>query len=405
MTTTTTIDLTSDQYASEIFGTKEIRWYQLAARTQVEQILASEKNPRIMVTLPTGSGKTLTNGTILMSKSVRDSVVKDKNQPLRVLFVSHKHRLLTQAEQAYAAESSIKTVTQDNIAHSHMCNESKFVPTEKPAVEIYYHSIFTDIPKNLQFDMVIFDEGHHESCATFQYHLEQLGEFPIIFLSATPDRADGMLCKVDHIVAPISREQAVQEGYLAPTKIHSFVDSPFKDKVGILTEILTDYGDQMGQTMIFVRTKKEVTAIEKVIKNLGYAAVGILEQSEKELDALLNSFSDKRVQFLVNCNKINEGVDVAGCTDVILGRQFGSYPQLNQVIGRAARPDSECNVWELVNPLNGNNLDTTVVVGTPESHRLINKERGQWVERTFDYVTNKSHRTIGIADGIRIRAA
>ncbi len=76
-----------------------------------------------------------------------------------------------------------------------------------------------------------------------------------------------------------------------------------------------------------------------------------------------------------------------GCTDVYLGRSYGSYPQLNQVIGRASRPDSECRVWELINPLSGRNLDTTVVVGTPERHRLISKRKGKWVQQDFDYVT------------------
>ena len=79
-----------------------------------------------------------------------------------------------------------------------------------------------------------------------------------------------------------------------------------------------------------------------------------------------------------------------GCTDVILGRQFGSYPQLNQVIGRAARPDSECRVWELINPLSANNLDTTVVVGTPVRHRLVSKLRGEWNEREFNYIHHAS---------------
>ena len=87
---------------------------------------------------------------------------------------------------------------------------------------------------------------------------------------------------------------------------------------------------------------------------------------------------------------------------MLLGRQFGSYPQLNQVIGRAARPDSDCNVWELVNPLSGRNLDTTVIVGTPEYHRLISKEGGQWVEREFDYVTHRTNKQLGIASGMRI---
>jgi hypothetical protein len=59
---------------------------------------------------------------------------------------------------------------------------------------------------------------------------------------------------------------------------------------------------------------------------------------------------------------------------------------LNQWIGRASRPDSECFVFELINPLSGNNLDTTAVVGTPKRHVLCSPNRhGNFVEREFNY--------------------
>jgi superfamily II DNA or RNA helicase len=296
-----------------------------------------------------------------------------------VLFIAHKHRLLSQAESTFVSESN---------------------------VELIAHSAFSDLPPDLiknGWDVTVIDEAHHEAASTFQLHLERLGNRPIIGLSATPDRADGCLIKFDVIINPISREQAVAEGFLAETSIHSFVDASMKDKTEILTDIFMNFGHQMGQTMVFLKTKKEVAAITLVLQSLGYKAVAILNQTERELNRVLNDFSDGKIQYVVNCNKINEGVDVKGCTDVVLGRQFGSYPQLNQVIGRAARPDSDCNVWELINPLSGRNLDTTVIVGTPKEHRLMSKRGTKWNERQFDYVTHRTNKQLGIASGIRIR--
>lgn len=359
-----------------MYGDKEIRWYQIAALHGVEAALEEKPVSRILVVLPTGAGKTVTSGLIFASLRVRKALKIPDGRNLRLLFIAHKHRLLTQAEAAYAAAVGVD-----------------FIP----------HSAFSDLPENLDVDVVCIDEAHHEAMSTIQYHLDKLGNFPIIGLTATPDRADGMLIKFDNIINPISREQAVLEGYLAPTNIHTFVDVPSKEKVDVLTDIFINYASQMGQTMVFVKTKKEVRAIALLLQSMGYTAVGVLDQSEKELNALLEDFSAGEIKFIVNCNKINEGVDVKGCTDVVLGRQFGSYPQLNQVIGRAARPDSDCNVWELINPMSGRNLDTTVVVGTPEFHRLVSKEGGEWVERTFDYVTHRTNKQLGIASGIRIR--
>lgn len=361
----------------EYFGEKEMRWYQVAARNEAIAALASGAK-RIMIVQPTGSGKTITIAATMGSKEILDALnVVDRK--IRVMFVAHKHRLLSQAEDTFAADNNVELILQ---------------------------SMMSEIPEDVikaGWDICVLDECHHDACTSFQYHLDKLGEKPIIGLTATPDRADGCVIKFDYIINPISREQAVAEGYLANTNIHTFVDVPSKEKVEVLTDIFENYAHQMGQTMVFVKTKKEVQSLTTVLRGLGYEAVGVLDQHERELNAILDEFSAGSVQFIVNCNKISEGVDVKGCTDVVLGRQVGSYAMLNQIIGRAARPDSDCNVWELINPMSGRNLDTTVVVGTPETHRLVSKERGAWVERQFNYVMHRTNKQLGMASGIRVR--
>lgn len=348
---------------SEFYGEAELRWYQVAARNAVADALNAGES-RVLVVLPTGAGKTLTVAAAMSHQPIREALGVSCDRPLRVLFAAHKTRLLSQAEQTFMEESNVELVTL---------------------------SMFSDIPPDVLtkgWDIAILDEAHHESCMSFQLQLEQIGDRPVLGITATPDRADGCVIKFSTIINPISREQAVREGYLAETELNTFVDVPSVDKTPILTDILRSYIDQMSQTMIFVRTKAEVRALANVINDMGKVAVAILNQSDKELDAVLDQFSAGEVQFIINCNKISEGVDVKGCTDVVLGRQVGSYPMLNQIIGRAARPDSECRVWELVNPLSGTNLDTTVVTGTPASHRLISKVGGVWKERQFDYTTH-----------------
>ena len=360
----------SEDELVDLFGGESARWYQIAARTQVEEAIAAGKK-RICVILPTGAGKTITSGLIFSSMSIRHSLGVPRGEKLKLLFVSHKHRLLTQAERTYA---------------------------EAEDIELILHSAFAPIPDTLDWHITCIDEFQHEAMASIQLQLEKLGEKVIIGLTATPTRGDGMLLKYDVEVNPISREQAVKEGWLAATKIHSFVDVPTKDKTQVLTDIFTSYADQMGNTFVFVRTKKEVANITKVLTDLGHTAVGLLDQSEKELNTILDEFSAGKWKFIVNCGKLGEGIDVKGCTDVVLGRQLGSYILLNQIIGRTTRPDSESNVWELISPLSKSNLDCTIVVGTPESHRLVSKERGNWVERQFDYVGHQTSKMLGATD-------
>lgn len=345
-----------------LFGEKEARWFQVAALHAVEQALENGLR-RILVEHPTGAGKTITSGLIFSSERVRRALGVMNGRPLRLLFIAHKHRLLTQAERTYADASNVHFIPQ---------------------------SAFSEIPEGTEWDVALLDEAHHEAMVTIQYRLETLGNKPIIGLTATPDRADGCLIKFEEIVNPISREQAVEEGYLAPTYLNSILDAADTNKLPVTQMILDEYGHQFGQTMMFFRTKKEVRAMTAWLQRKGYKAIAILEQHDTEVDQVLDDFSNGHFQFVLNCNKINEGVDVKGCTDVFLGRNFGSYPQLSQVIGRAARPDSICQVWELINPLSGRNLDTTVVVGTPEQHRLLSRKGGKWTEQEFDYVGHRS---------------
>jgi superfamily II DNA or RNA helicase len=342
-----------------LYGDKTVRWYQVAAVHGVEHELEMGVK-RILIVLPTGAGKTLTSGLVFSSDRVRKALGVKADAKLRLLFIAHKHRLLTQAEKSYADASNVE-----------------FIP----------HSAFQDLPDDMSWDIACIDEAHHEAMATIQYRLDKLGRKPIIGLTATPDRADGCLIKFEAIINPITREQAVAEGFLAPTYLNSIVDTPAANKVPVTKMIIDEFLDEFGQTMMFFRTKAEVKEIAEYLHSKGKKVAAIISQSDQALDTLLNDFSDGKIQFVINCNKINEGVDVKGCTDVFLGRSYGSYPQLNQVIGRASRPDSDCRVWELINPLSGRNLDTTVVVGTPERHRLISKKKGKWVQQDFDYVT------------------
>lgn len=363
-----------------LYGAKEARWYQIAARNETVHAFIYEGAQRICVCLPTGAGKTLTSGIIFNSPALRhwlglSNEVDDNGgfiEKLRILFVSHKHRLLTQAEETFAVSEGVELICQ---------------------------SVFSDIPKHVVeqgWHLTVIDEFHHEGASSYQYKLEQLtksmkskvGFIPLIGLTATWKRADGLLVKFDRIVQPISREQAVQEGFLAPTDLFSFVDPTRGNKVKFLGDIFTDFHDEFGRGLVFVKTKEEVEQIANHLNKLGRRTAAVTNMSNKSLNTVLDQYSVGEWDWVVNCNKISEGVDVKNCECVVIGRQVGSYPMLNQMIGRAARPDSVCRVVELINPFNDRNLDTTVVVGTPREHQLIYKRGGQWKRRKFEYTSD-----------------
>jgi superfamily II DNA or RNA helicase len=345
------------------YGDKQVRWYQIACHNQAVKAL-EEGIKRILIVQPTGTGKTLTIVHLLSNGDVA-RILGVEDRKLRVLFIAHLHRLLTQAEKTFAEENKVELILQSMM------------------------SPISDEVMKQGFDIVVMDEAHHEAASSMQYQLDCISDKPFIGLTATPDRADRFVIKFEEIICPLSREQAVEEGFLAETYLRTFVDGSERSKSDIAIDILDRYADEMKGTLIFLRTKREVLIVNNYLLSRGYSSVGVLTQTNAELNEVLNDFSAGRIKFVVSCNKISEGIDVKNCTDVLIARNLNSYSLLNQIIGRAARPDSECRIWEIVNPLARNNLDTTVVIGTPKEHKLVHIEKGQWIEEYFDYTSHR----------------
>jgi superfamily II DNA or RNA helicase len=333
----------------EMFGDREARHYQITAKNQVIQAL-KDGFRRICVVLPTGAGKSLTSGLVFACPEMREFLKIPADQPIRILFIAHRQRLLSQAEELYAQESGIMILRQSSAS---------------------------DIPENLKFDIVCMDECHHESTVSIQLKLEKISQVPFIGLTATQVRSDSTLIKFDKFVEPLTREEAVEQGFLAKSNLFSFIDSPSREHSDMVLDIIELKKDIVGQAMVFVRTKAEALKLTAAINKLGYVARSLVDISEKVLNGELKSFENKEYQFAVSCNKLGEGVDIKGCESVIIGRTLQSYPLLTQIIGRSARPDCESNVFEIINPLSNSNLDATALI-SPEVHEVWYKVRGQW---------------------------
>ncbi len=343
----------------ETAAEREQRWYQLDTVAGVALALR-EGHTRICVVGPTGTGKTYSSRLLFEDAEIRALLGVEGDRPLRVLYAAHMDRLLLQAQREFEGT---------------------------PSVQLLRQSVYSKIPERYiqeGWDVVCIDEAHHEAMRTYQDQLEILGNTPIIGLTATPDRDDGRLIKFSAIVEPISRVQAVREGYLARSTVNTILDESGTDKTEILTDLLHKYASYMDQTMVFVMTHGEVSRIAAVLTEMGYNAVGLIDQSNAEVHEILEQFSAGDIQFIVNCSRIDEGIDVKGATDVVMGRRYGSRRQINQTIGRAARPDCPCNVWEMVDPLE-TQYTAKDIIEELERHYLIyfDHEAKDWVRLSY----------------------
>lgn len=374
------MDVVNVEDVVELFGEKKARWYQVQSRTQVIEAIRNQPDARILLKQPTGCGKTLTSGLILLSPEMRSTLVPNSNRPMRVLFVSHMHRLLAQAERAFAVEESIRVIDAETIESSSSVTE-QFTPCN---AEILYCTMNANFDYRFNPDLIIIDEGHHEGCTTIQLRIHnEYGNRPQILMTATDVRLDKLQLKYDVIVEPLTREEAVEHGYIMNSGLNTFIDTVGRNKSQLVVEIIENFHAQMDMSLVFLRTKNEVMMVADELDRIGLTYAALLDQTPEEVDTILNEFSEGKYKFILNCKRLGEGVDVSGVSDVIIGRTLTSYTQLNQIIGRSVRLGSESRVWEIVDPLSGTNLDSTKILGEPEYHNLWSKEKGEWVQRAM----------------------
>jgi DNA repair protein RadD len=354
------ISLFFDEYVAPLTLVQPLskipRYYQSNAVNQVADYL-EEGWTRIGVKSPTGTGKTLITKLVALSDRIRASLNIPADRKIRVLYVAAKRRLLRQAMAEYAGSDSIEFIPQSAMAG---------IP---------------DAVMNKGWDIAFLDECHHEAMMSIQKILNGITKTPLIGFTADDTRGDKLLLKFERFVVAISEYEAASRGFTEKVGVNTVIDLGGSDKTAIVCNLLDNYHQHMGNTIVFMRTAAECKRVYRHIKRLGLKASILVDDSnEKDMDAALDLLSAGRIQFLINSQRVAEGIDAANVTDVLLGRHFNSAAEKKQYIGRAIRPDSPCAVWELVNPL-VDGVSAKSVVGDTKYERLLTLTNNQWSER------------------------
>jgi len=334
------------------------RYYQINGIYKFNHLL-EQGFKRLLFIMPTGTGKTLQSKLCVLSKEVRKTMGWENKKKIRVLFIVHKHRLLRQAAYEFANCGDVELITQ---------------------------SAFTEVPQHIideGWDITFIDEAHHEAMMSIQTLLDQLGDIPIVGFTANANRGDNLLVKFEKFIMPISKQEAISEGFISEPGVNTVVDTGKVDKTDIVISLVKKYNHCMGNTIVFFKTNKECEKFHDYCLLNGLDSRWLNAAStENQLDEALDDLSEGRIQFLINCKKVDEGIDVLNCTDVILARHFGTASEKEQLIGRSIRPDTPCTVWELINPY-VNSVEATQVIGSYRFHRLIYLENGLWNDMLF----------------------
>ena len=275
----------------------KLRDYQKTAVATTIRSLAEV--PKVLLVMPTGAGKTIVASHICKTF-----------QP--ILWAAHQNELLVQAENTLAGIDH-KTI-----------------------------SIFGTKLHKKQFRLLVIDEVHHEGCKTYRSALKKLNYDLILGITATKHRLDRIPLRFDKIIEATTYEELVKQGYLSRSRLFR-VRTPTTNYVDNLIGWVNAHDTYAGSTIFFVKDLAEAAYVQK---NLSITSRILSANSDRELR--LQQFRDGKLQCLISCLLLTEGVDLPICKTVIL-RLTNSHTLLSQMIGRAVRVHPgkhHCNIVE-----------------------------------------------------------
>jgi ATP-dependent RNA helicase RhlE len=119
-------------------------------------------------------------------------------------------------------------------------------------------------------------------------------------------------------------------------------------KVKLLTEVMNP--EQYPTTLVFASTKEKVKNLGKVLRGLGFKAQAFhSDLDQKEREAILLEFKNKRVPVLIGTDVLSRGIDVEGISLVINFDVPHDPEDYVHRIGRTARAATTGTAITLVN--------------------------------------------------------
>lgn len=316
-----------------------LRPYQTQAILDLRQAMKRER--RVVLQAPTGSGK-----TVLTAHMIRAS--RDKG--MSSWFLVHRKELLDQTSEALWDME----VPHGRIVAGHSLTKES---VQVASVQTLVRRLDLVTPP----DMIVVDEAHHATAASYRKILDHCPNSWVIGLTATPCRTDGT--GLDDIFSGLVQgpllTDLIEAGYLSPYRIiapsepmdmsgvHTRGGDWAKNEVEDRVDRATITGDAVdhylkhvhpGTCLAYCVSRKHAHHVTEVYQGRGIDAVYVAGDTPKtERDAAIDGFRQGSPRVIVSVDLFGEGLDVPGLSAVQLLRPTQSLGLHLQQIGRALR--------------------------------------------------------------------
>lgn len=330
--------------------TFKLRDYQVQAIASVRNAIREGKK-RVIISLPTGGGKTLLSIGVILSAVSKGN---------RVVFICNRIHLIEQASQVFALHNiSFGVIQGDN---------TRYVDRQ-----VIIASIQTVINRGMpDVDLIIIDEAHF--CAGDNRLIKLLVErnnVPVIGLSATPfSKGLGRSIKgldtglFEDVVVAATIPGLIEQGHLVDCDVYAPSEPDMQgiktrknifgevdwadtdvakaaDKQELIGDIISHWVKLANgcRTIVFASSIPHSHHITERFRAIGVSAEHIdCYMNPEEKQKKIERFKLGDITVLSNVALLGEGLDVPACKCVILARPTKSLIRYLQMVGRALRP-------------------------------------------------------------------
>jgi DNA repair protein RadD len=306
----------------------------------------SEGNRRIIAVAPTGAGK-----TIIGTRIIQGAVAKGK----RALVLAHTREIIAQTSDKLAAEGVDHGIVQ---AGFQTRDASVQVATVQTLWARAMRSRLMELPAA---DLLIVDECHHSTAATWRKIIEAYPQAVLLGLTATPCRGDGRGLGgiFDALVECPQVADLIAEGWLVGTRVYAPSEpdltgvrtragdyaedqlADFMDQDGLVGDIVQHwfkYGERRKTVAFAVNVAHSIHIRDEFIK-AGVRAEHVDGSTPKpERDAALARLATGETEVVTNCMVLTEGWDLPAVACCILARPTKQMGLYRQMVGRVLRP-------------------------------------------------------------------
>ena len=397
------------------------RPYQNEAIESVKMHMAVHQSQ--LVTLPTGTGK-----TVVGAKIAEDIAGSDG----RVLMLAHRNELIEQADKTFR---NVWDGVDVGIIKAER-NETDSQVTIASVQSLHKNRLERLCEEGLMdYDVVITDEAHHARAKSYERIYEACGllenrdgvyvkktDGPTklhLGLTATPNRTDKQGLGMIFDIVSYSRDiMEFMPEYLCDLRIMRRSNGINIDGVSasagdlncrelgdllntsqgnsMVIDFWKEYASDRKHTLAFCADIAHVHGLAQAFRDAGVTADGIdSSMNPEERQDILDAFRNGDIKVLTNCGILTEGFDMPGIDCIILARPTTSELLLRQMIGRGTRlgpkdcliQDVACvsEEWDIVSPTDLFGIDESEADGERTVRDMVSTPRPRLAANEIEF--------------------